>query len=125
MIGIVHFKDLWYDDREDGELTVSLDGGKQVQPTLPSAQWSKYLCEIQLQLPSVEVCLVEFYSSPCCCLRLAEIYSDSSKAFEQLKCNLVIIDGEKCFKSLLQSEGQHSRENKGWGEKENLYQEEI
>ena len=98
-----------------------LDGGKQVQPTLPSAQRSKYLCEIQLQLPPIEVCLVEFYSSPCCCLRLAEIYSDSSKAFEQLKCNLVIIDGEKRFESLLQSEGQHSRENEGgWEEEEFL-----
>lgn len=69
---------------------------------------------------------MEFYPSPCRRLRLAEIYSDSSKAFEQLKRNLVIIDGEERFKSLLQSEGQHSRENKGRGEKkENLYQEEI
>lgn len=65
-----------------------------------------YLCEIQLQLLPVEVCLVQFYSSSCCCFRFAEIYSDSSKAFKQLKCNLVIIDGEKCFKSFLQIEEQ-------------------
>lgn len=61
----------------------------------------KYLCEIQLQLLPVEVCLMKLYSSPCCCFRFAEIYSDSSKAFKQLKRYLVVIDGEKCFESLL------------------------
>lgn len=61
----------------------------------------KYLRKIQLQLLPIEVRFMEFYSSSCCCFRFAEIYSDSSKAFKQLKCNLIIIDGKKCFKSLL------------------------
>lgn len=75
----------------------------------------KYLCKIQLQLFPVEVCFVEFYSSSCCCFRFAEIYSDSSKAFKQLKRNLVIIDGEECLKSLLQIEEQEGQ--KEWKKK--------
>lgn len=81
----------------------------------------KYLCKIQLQLLPVEVCFVQFYSSSCCRFRFAEIYSDSSKAFEQLKCNLVIIDGEKGFKSLLQIEEQQGRENGRRGKKREAF----
>lgn len=69
----------------------------------------KYLCKIQLQLLPIEVCFVEFYSCSCCCFWFAEIYSDSSKAFKQLKRHLVIVDSEKCFKSLLKIEEQQSR----------------
>lgn len=79
----------------------------------------KYLCKIQLQLLPIEVWFVEFYSCSGCCFRLAEIYSDSFKAFKQLKCNLLIIDGEKRFKSLLQIEEQQGRENGRKKKKEN------
>ena len=77
------------------------------------ALWSTYLCKIQLQLLAVEVCFVEFYSRSCCRFRFAEIYSDSSKASKQLKCNLVIVDGEKCFESLLQVGEQQGGEMEG------------
>lgn len=86
-----------------------MDGGNKCRAAHPG----QYLCEVQLQLPPAEVGLVEFYSRSCRRFGLAEVYPDSSKAFEQLKCNLVIIDGEKCLESLLQMEEQQGRQNGG------------
>lgn len=83
-------------------------------------QHREYLCKIQLQLFPVEVRVVELYACSRGRFGFAEIYSDSSKAFKQLKRHLVVIDSEKCFKSLLKIEERQGRGGGGWGKKENL-----
>lgn len=65
-------------------------------------QSSPHLCEVELQLPAVEFTLVELYPCSGCGFWLAEVDPHSAKAFEQLECDLLIIEGEQSFEPLLQ-----------------------
>lgn len=73
-----------------------------------------YLCEVKLQLPAMELTLVELDPCSRCSLGLAEIDPHSAKALEQLECDLVIVEGEQGLKPLLHGEqqGQGKREGR-------------
>lgn len=70
-----------------------------------------YLREVQLQLPAGEVGVMQLDPRSRCRFGLAEVYADSSKAFKQLKGDLVIVDGEEGLKLLLQTEEWQDRQN--------------
>lgn len=64
----------------------------------------RYLCEVKLQLPAVELSLMQLYPCSRCSLRLTEVDPHSAKALKQLECDLVIIEGEQGFEPLLHGE---------------------
>lgn len=70
-----------------------------------------HLGEVQFELLAVELGLVQLDSGAGGGLRGAEVYPDSSEAFEKLEGGVLIVDPEQSLKPLLERKetGKHRR----------------